>query len=44
MNGNKYMSEVPDFRREDNIWVRTPEEKGKAFFERYFRQTDQGND
>ena len=35
MNNNKSKSEVPDFRREDDVWVRTPEEKGKAFFDRF---------
>ena len=44
MNGNKAHSEIPDFRREDDIWVRTPEEKGSAFLERFLRQTDQKNE
>ena len=44
MNGNKAHSEIPDFRREDDIWVRTPEEKGPAFLERFLRQTDQKNE
>ena len=44
MNNNKSKSEVPDFRREDDVWVRTPEEKGKAFFDRFVQQTDQGNE
>ena len=44
MNGNKAQAQIPDFRREDDIWVRTPEEKGTAFLERFLRQTDQGNE
>ena len=44
MNNSKSKSEVPDFRREDDVWVRTPEEKGKAFFDRFVQQTDQGNE
>ena len=44
MNNSKTKSEVPDFRREDDVWVRTPEEKGKAFFDRFVQQTDQGNE
>ena len=44
MNGNKAHSEIPDFRKEDDIWVRTPEEKGSAFLERFLRQTDQKNE
>ncbi len=34
----------PDFRREDDVWVRTSEEKGLALLERFLRQTDQGNE
>ena len=34
---------MPDFRREDDRWVRTDEEKGTALFERYLQQTDQKN-
>ena len=33
MNGNKAQAQIPDFRREDDIWVRTPEDKGTAFIE-----------
>ena len=44
MNGNKAQAQIPDFRREDDVWVRTPEEKGTAFLERFLRQTDQGNE
>ena len=44
MNGASKRSEVPDFRREDGVWVRTPEEKGTALLERYLKQTDQGNE
>ena len=40
MNNTKKGNNIPDFRREDNIWVRTPEEKGKAFLERFLAQTD----
>ena len=44
MNGNKAQAQIPDFRREDDVWVRTPEEKGTAFLERFLRQTDQDNE
>ena len=44
MNSAKKHKEIPDFRREDDVWVRTSEEKGTALLERYLRQTDQGNE
>ena len=44
MNNAKKANEVPDFRREDGVWVRTAEEKGSAFLERYLKQTDQQNE
>ena len=44
MNNTRKGSSIPDFRREDEIWVRTPEEKGKAFLERFLMQTDQQNE
>lgn len=44
MNGSKTSNEVPDFRREDDVWMRTPEEKGTAFLTRYLAQTDQQNE
>ena len=44
MNGNKSQTEIPDFRREDDVWVRTAEEKGTAFLERFLRQTNQDNE
>ena len=44
MNNSKTKRGIPDFRREDDVWVRTPEEKGSAFFERFLRQTDQDNE
>ena len=44
MNGNKAHAYIADFRREDDVWVRTPEEKGRAFLEIFLRQTDQGNE
>ena len=44
MNGSKTHREIPDFRREDGIWVRTAEEKGNAFFQRFLQQTDQDNE
>ena len=43
MNRAKKHSVVPDFRREDDVWMRTEEEKGEAFFKRYLEQTDQKN-
>ena len=43
MNNNRKGSNIPDFRREDDVWVRTPEEKGKAFLKRFLAQTDQQN-
>ena len=33
MSGNKAQAQIPDFRREDDIWVRTPEDKGTTFLE-----------
>ena len=44
MNGVAKQSETPDFKREDGVWVRTPEEKGTALLERFLKQTDQGNE
>ena len=44
MNGNKSKAEIPDFRTEDDVWMRTPEEKGAAFLDRFLRQTDQNNE
>ena len=44
MNGNEAQAQTPYFRREDDVWVRTPEENGTAFLERFLRQTDQGNE
>ena len=44
MNGVAKQSEIPDFKREDGVWVRTPEEKGTALLERFLKQTDQGNE
>ena len=41
MNRAKRHGEMQDFRREDDQWVRTDEEKGTALFERYLEQTDQ---
>ena len=43
MDNAKKANEVPYFRREDGVWVRTAEEKGSAFLERYLKQTDQQN-
>ena len=43
MNRTKRHAEMPDFRREDDLWMRTDEEKGTALFERYLQQTDQKN-
>ena len=43
MNRAKKHGEMQDFRREDDQWVRTDEEKGTALFERYLEQTDQKN-
>ena len=30
-SGNKAQTQISDFRREDDIWVRTLEDKGTAF-------------
>ena len=38
------MQAIPDFQTEDGVWVRTEEEKGKALFERYRKQTNQNNE
>ena len=39
MNCSKKVKDIPDFRTEDDVWVRTPEEKGTALFDRFLRQT-----
>ena len=44
MNCTKKAKDIPDFRREDGVWVRTPEEKGTALFDRFLNQTDQKNE
>ena len=44
MNGNKAQAQILDFRWEDDIWVRTLENKGTAFLGWFLRQTDQGNE
>ena len=44
MNSNQSKRDIQDFKREDDIWVRTTEEKGKALSNRYLQQTDQGNE
>ena len=44
MNNTRKGNNIPDFRREDDVWVRTPEEKGKAFLQRFLMQTDQQNE
>ena len=44
MNRAKKPREVPDFQREDGVWVRTPEEKGSALLDRFLQQTDQNNE
>ena len=42
---NKHKTKtIPDFQREDDIWVRSDEEKGQALFERYLQQTNQDNE
>ena len=43
MNCSKKTSDIPDFRREDDIWVRTAEEKGTVLLESFLTQTDQDN-
>ena len=32
-NGVAVYNDVPDFQNEDDVWIRTPEEKVKAFSE-----------
>ena len=44
MSGNKAQAQILDFRWEDDIWVRTLENKGTAFLGWFLRQTDQGNE
>ena len=44
MNNTRKGNNIPDFRREDDVWVRTPEEKGKAFLQRFLMQTDKQNE
>ena len=43
MNRAKKHADIPDFRREDVVWVHTEAEKGQALFEIYLTQTDQRN-
>ena len=33
MSGNKAQAQIPDLRREDDIWVRTPEDNGTMCLE-----------
>ena len=33
MHGNRTQSDILDFRRDDDVWVRKPEEKGTALLE-----------
>ena len=35
---------IPDFQRDDDVWVRSDEEKGEALFDRYLKQTNQDNE
>jgi ribonuclease HI len=44
MQSKQRVQAIPDFQTEDGVWVRTEEEKGKALFERYRKQTDQNNE
>ena len=44
VNRAKKRSVVPDFRREDDVWMIMEEEKREeSFFKRYLEQTDQEN-
>ena len=44
MNNKQKSRTIPDFQREDNVWVRSDEEKGEALFNRYMLQTNQDNE
>ena len=44
MKNKQKSKSIPDFQRDDNIWVRSDEEKGEALFNRYLTQTDQDNE
>ena len=44
MKNKRKSRTIPDFQKEDNIWVRSDEEKGRALFDRYLQQTDQDNE
>ena len=44
MNNKKKIKGIPDFETEDKVWVRNDEDKGKALFSRYLRQTNQNNE
>ena len=35
---------IPDFQRDDDVWVKSDEEKGEALFDRYLKQTNQDNE
>ena len=44
MKNKQKSKSIPDFQRDDNIWVRSDEEKGEALFNRYLTHTDQDNE
>ena len=44
MNNKQKSRTIPDFQREDNVWVRSDEDKGEALFNRYMLQTNQDNE
>ena len=44
MKNKKKSKTIPDFQRDDNVWVRSDEEKGEALFARYLQQTNQDNE
>ena len=44
MNNKQKSRTIPDFQREDNVWVCSDEEKGEALFNRYMLQTNQDNE
>ena len=35
---------LPDFKNEDEVWVRSDSEKGEALFKRFVKQTNQNNE
>lgn len=44
MKNRQKSKTIPDFQREDDVWVRSDDEKGEALYQRYLKQTNQDNE